>query len=128
MMSTTKCILLVDDNTLNRRLVIAMLTGLPYTITERDNGREALEYLVANAGGTDLVLLDIGMPGLSGIDLCKIVRSSEDTSLRNLPVIAYTAHAMRQEQELYLSIGFNDILIKPMTKSDLLRTVSKYVS
>jgi CheY-like chemotaxis protein len=67
------------------------------------------------------------MPGLSGVDLCKIVRSSPDTSLRNLPVIAYTAHAMRQEQELYLSIGFNDILIKPMTRSDLLHTVRKYI-
>ena len=126
-MSVSKNILLVDDNMLNRRLVGAMLTGLPFSIIERDNGRDGLDYLVANVADIDLVLLDIGMPGLSGIDLCKIIRASTDKSLRDIPLIAYTAHAMKQEQELYLSIGFNDVLIKPMTKNDLVQTVDKYI-
>ncbi len=126
-MPSTKNILLVDDNSLNRRLVIAILTGLPFTIIERDNGKDALDYLLANANDIDLVLLDIGMPGMSGVDICKIIRSSADSSLCDKPVIAYTAHAMRQEQEMYLRIGFNDVLIKPMTKHDLLNTVDKYL-
>lgn len=126
-MSTTRTILLVDDNSLNRRLVIAILTGLPLTVVQWDNGYDALDYLVSNGKCVDLVLLDIGMPGMSGTDICTTVRSSPDPHLRNLPMIAYTAHAMQHERELYLRVGFNDVLVKPVTKNDLLYTVDKYL-
>ena len=127
-MTGSKNILLVDDNMLNRRLVTAILKGLPFNVVEKGDGLEAIDFLFTQGERIDLVLLDIGMPGMSGIEICKIIRSSLDINIQDLPVIAYTAHAMKEERELYLSIGFDDILVKPMTRSDLLSTLDKYFS
>lgn len=106
---------LVEDNPDNRLLVCAILEDL-YDITEYETGHEALEGLKANK--PDLVLLDISLPGMDGPEVLHHIRSDE--SLKDLPVIALTAHAMAGDREKYLAMGFDDYLTKPIVDEDVL--------
>ncbi len=123
-----RSILICDDNLLNRKLVAAMLAKSPYNVREATSGREAEAIVMADHDLIDLVLLDIGMKDLSGIDVCRAIRSSLQDQKRHLPIIAYTAHAMVNERERYLSAGFNDILTKPTQREELFAILDKYLN
>ena len=74
-----------------------------------DSGERALLHLAAHR--YDLVLLDISMPGMNGPEVCQRIRA--DRTLAGLRVIAYTAHALPEEQQRFLASGFDDVLVKP---------------
>jgi len=124
---TVKKILLCDDSMLHRKLIIAMLHGLPYDILEATTGQEAERYALTAHDSIDLILLDIGMRDISGIEVCKAIRSSDQDRRRPLPIIAYTAHAMVDERKQYLSNGFNDILTKPTMREDLFSILHRHL-
>ena|ERR1039457_1469312 len=126
--NTLKNILLCDDNTMNRKLIIAMLTGLPYRIIEVSSGQETLDCVLTDHDSIDLILLDISMKDMSGVEVCRAIRSSNQDQKRHLPIIAYTAHAMVDERKQYLSEGFDDILTKPTMREELFSIVSKYLT
>ncbi len=126
-MTRQRTILIVDDNFMNRRLVAAMLNGTPYRLVERDSGREGLDYALSHREELDLVLLDIGMPDISGTEVCRSIRDHEARD-RRLPVIAYTAHAMGEERRSFLNAGFDDILIKPITRTEFLAVLEKHLN
>ncbi len=107
--------LVVDDNELNSRLAGMMLNRLGWQSWTASNGRQALELLRQQSFG--LVLLDLRMPGVSGEQVCHHIRT--ELGLTELPVIAYTAHSMPEERERILASGFNGLLIKPISFSDL---------
>jgi CheY-like chemotaxis protein len=113
-----KKIALVEDNADNRLLVQAMLADL-YEIAEYTTGREALTGLAKEK--PDLVLLDISLPEMDGTEVLKRLRA--DAGLRDLPVIALTAHAMSGDREKYLGAGFNDYLTKPILDEEELRVM-----
>ena len=106
---------LVEDNPDNRLLVCAILEDL-YDITEYETGREALEGLQANK--PDLVLLDISLPEMDGPEVLQHIRA--DNNLKDLPVIALTAHAMSGDREKYMAMGFDDYVTKPIVDEDIL--------
>lgn len=108
-------IAIVEDNPDNRLLVRALLDGL-YDCTEYENGIDALAALQREA--PDLVLLDISLPGMDGVEVLARIRESE--SLRGLPVIALTAHAMSGDRERYLGAGFDDYVTKPIVDENVL--------
>jgi CheY-like chemotaxis protein len=108
-------IAVVEDNLDNRLLVQAILED-GYEISEYENGMEVLEGLADNI--PDLVLLDISLPGMDGTEVLEWVRAQE--SLRSLPVIALTAHAMTGDREKYLEMGFDDYVTKPIVDEDVL--------
>lgn len=88
-------------------------------MAECEDGEEALRVLAAEA--FDLVLLDIGMPGMSGTEVCRVLRTRpEGAALR---IIAYTAHALPSETETIMTAGFDGLLIKPIDRKTLLRAV-----
>ena len=105
----------VEDNADNRLLLQAILDG-PYRIVEYENGTDALAGLRAER--PDLVLLDISLPGMDGNEILARIRS--DQSLRTLPVIALTAHAMTGDREKYLAAGFDDYVTKPIVDETIL--------
>ena len=105
----------VEDNADNRLLLQAILDGL-YDVVEYENGVDALAGLAAKL--PDLVLLDISLPGMDGNEILARIRADE--SLRKLPVIALTAHAMAGDREKYLAAGFNDYITKPIVDEMLL--------
>ena len=110
-----KRILVVDDNTINRKLAVAMLKKRGWTAEEVDSGQAALLRLAAVA--FDGVLLDISMPGMDGEEVCRRIRA--DSNLAGLRLIAYTAHAMESEKQRFLDTGFDMVLIKPITMQNL---------
>jgi len=115
--------LVVDDVACNRLIAIVMLQREGWEAEEAIDGEEALAKLEGDHGYS-LVLLDIKMPGISGEDVCRILRSEARTAL--LPIVAYTAHALEEERESFLKIGFNDVIIKPIevaTLNEVLRQV-----
>jgi DNA-binding response OmpR family regulator len=104
-----------------------MLNGTSYCLVEKDNGQEGLDYALGHREELDLVLLDIGMPDISGIDICRSIRGQEDGRCR-LPIIAYTAHAMSEERRSFLNAGFDDILIKPITRDEFLSVLERHLN
>jgi two-component system cell cycle response regulator DivK len=108
-------IAVVEDNADNRLLLQAILDGL-YDLVEYENGTDALAGLAASL--PDLVLLDISLPGMDGNEILARIRA--DPTLRKLPVIALTAHAMSGDREKYLAAGFNDYITKPIVDETLL--------
>ena len=110
-----KTIGLVEDNPDNRLLVKVILED-SYDIDEYESGKRALEGFRKNK--PDLVLLDISLPEMDGPDVLKHIRS--EAALKDLPVIALTAHAMAGDREKYLSMGFNGYITKPILDEGVL--------
>lgn len=114
-----KRIAVVEDVPDNRLLVHALLED-HYEIVEYEDGPTALDGLRRDR--PDLVLLDISLPGMDGLEVLREVRA--DASLRSLPVIALTAHAMAGDRERFLSAGFDDYITKPILDDEhLLRVI-----
>ena len=100
---------MVEDNPDNRLLLQAML-GDQFTITEYETGPDALLGLVAEP--PDLVLLDISLPEMDGIEVLKRLRIHPATA--HVPVVAFTAHAMAGDRERFLGEGFDGYQTKPI--------------
>jgi CheY-like chemotaxis protein len=107
--------LVVDDHLTNRLLASAMLRKLGWTVHEADSGEAGLQ--LAGRLSFRLVLLDISMPGLSGEETCQQLRQL-DTD-RQLHILAYTAHAYPEDRERILAAGFDDMLVKPISRQRL---------
>jgi len=105
----------VEDNADNRLLLQAIL-GDQYDLVEYENGNDALKGI--SASRPDLVLLDISLPGMDGNEILHRIR--RDVTLRDLPVIALTAHAMAGDREKFLAAGFDDYITKPIVDENQL--------
>lgn len=112
-MQPTIC--LVEDNPDNRLLVHALLDD-QYSVVEYGDGISALDGL--RAVRPDLVLLDISLPEMDGVQVLAHIRA--DARLRDLPVIALTAHAMAGDRARLLGAGFDDYVTKPIADESLL--------
>ena len=110
-----KQIALVEDNPDNRLLVCVLLEDT-YRVTEYENGIDALKGM--EQAPPDLILLDISLPEMDGVAVLGKVR--EDSRLRDLPVIALTAHAMADDRARFLDAGFDDYISKPITDETIL--------
>lgn len=105
-------VLLVDDNTLGREMVRGMLTFFNLEAVEASNGREAVEFVEREP--FDLVLMDIQMPIMDGIDATRAIRQLDISNAKALPIIAMTAHAFDEHREQGFNAGFSDYVIKPI--------------
>lgn len=112
-------ILVVDDNPLNATLARLQLARAGHDVATESSGAAALARLAVER--PDLVLTDIGMPGMSGIDLLDAIRAR--STLRTLPVVAHTAFAVPAQQEAFKRAGFDAIVVKPATRETLVATV-----
>jgi two-component system, cell cycle response regulator DivK len=107
----------VDDNADNR-LIIRTILEEQYQIVEFASGAEAIRGFRKDR--PDVVVLDISLPEMDGTEVLRLIRS--DSELRDLPVIALTAHAMAGDREKYLAAGFNDYISKPILDMNVLFT------
>jgi CheY-like chemotaxis protein len=115
-MLKSKSILVIDDKGINRLLPGLILRPFGWTVHEADSGLGVLTKL--NNFDVACVLLDISMPDISGLDVLKNIRAS--SVFGDVKVIAYTAHATADDTDDLIGLGFDAVLIKPLTSSQLL--------
>ena len=118
-------VLLVEDNELNRIVATELLCDVAgMDVTLAGNGQEALDCL--RDARFDLVLMDIQMPGMDGLQATRLIRA--DKSLAKLPVIAMTAHAFARDREQSKAAGMNDHVSKPFEPAQLFETMLRWLS
>ena len=120
-------ILVVDDDILNRTILVKLLGNLGYQATAAESGRDALQLLAESR--FDLVLMDCQMPECDGYTTTEMIRSSESSTLNpDIPVIALTADSSIGIKERCLASGMNDYLTKPVKPEFLRSVISKYLT
>ncbi len=119
-------LLLVEDNLVNQKVVLAMLRKKGYHIEIANDGREALEKLETAVPPYDLVLMDVQMPVLDGLETTRVMR--RDPRWTNLPVVAMTAHAMTGDREKCLEAGMNGYISKPVQPAHLITTLEHHLA
>ena len=118
-------ILLADDERINRILAAGLLKQQGWRVSEVENGRQALEAMTGN--NFDLVLMDLEMPEIDGLEVTRRFREQEIATGNHLPIIAITAHAITGYREQCLAAGMDDYLSKPFELDKLLRMIARLV-
>ena len=119
-----KVILIVEDEPRNLKLVGDLLQVSGYETIEATNGKQGVE--LARTGKPDLILMDVQMPVMDGLEATRILKA--DATTRNIPVLALTASAMKEEKEKIFQAGCDEYITKPFDIKELLKEVSKYLS
>ncbi len=119
-------ILVVEDNLLNRLLACEILKKLEIEYDIAENGSIALELFLSN--NYALILMDIQMPIMNGIDCTKQIRrfEHESNSGSKIPIVAVTAFSSEKDKQICFDIGMNDFLTKPIKSSNLIEVVSRF--
>jgi two-component system cell cycle response regulator DivK len=115
-------ILVVEDNEKSMKLFRDVLLATGHRTLEATTGVRAVE--LATEHSPDLVLMDIQLPDIGGVEA--LVRLRADTRTASVPVVALTAQAMEGDRERFLAAGFDDYLSKPVNVTDLIATVQRY--
>lgn len=118
-------VLVVDDNTMNIRVVEEMLAVYNIKVTKAVSGKEALEKI--SSMNYDFVFMDHMMPEMDGVECLHRIRQKNGTYYRNVPIIALTANAVAGTREMLLKEGFNDFLEKPIERSVLERILRRNI-
>jgi len=119
-----KTILIVEDNDLNLKLFNDLLQAHGYNTVLTKDGREAVR--LAGEHRPDLILMDIRLPGISGLEVTRMIKA--DDTLKDIPVVAVTAFAMKGDEERILEGGCQGYLAKPFTISSLIETVARHLA
>ena len=120
-------ILLAEDNEINQQVAIELLEIADFYVTVAQNGRESIDLLI-NADPDnpyDVVLMDLQMPEMDGYEATCYIR--QELNLKDLPIIALTAHAMISEREKCIQNGMNDYVIKPINAKDLFEALIRWI-
>ena len=118
-------VLLAEDNDINRRLFTNVLMKMGHSVVSAVNGKEALSTLERTA--VDVVLMDVQMPEMDGLQATAAIRAGERSGSRHLPIIAMTAHAMRGDCERFLEAGMDGYISKPIDTKALFQCLEKVV-
>jgi two-component system cell cycle response regulator DivK len=119
-----KKVLIVEDNELNMKLFHDLIEACGHEILETRDGIEALK--LARLHHPDLILMDIQLPEVSGLEVTRWLKEDED--LRSIPVIAVTAFAMKGDEEKIRSGGCEAYIAKPISVSNFLDTIGKFLA
>jgi two-component system cell cycle response regulator DivK len=122
--NAAKTVLVVEDNDLNMKLFHDILEAHGYQILQTKNGRDALR--LAREHHPDLILMDIQLPEISGLEVTKLIKS--DDSLRQIPVVAVTAFAMKGDEEKIREGGCEAYIAKPISVAHFIATVERFLN
>ncbi|NLX10131.1 MAG: response regulator [Chloroflexi bacterium] len=121
---SAKRILYVEDNFQNKRLVRKILSARGFEVLEADDGLTGVE--IANREVPDLILMDISLPGIDGVEATRRIKAYPETA--SIPIVALTANAMRGDRERFLAAGCDDYLPKPISTTDLINMIGKFLT
>lgn len=119
-----KTVLIVEDNELNMKLFRDLLEAHKIDTIETRNGKNVME--MAREHRPDLILMDIQLPEISGLDITKMMKADED--LKSIPIIAVTAFAMKGDEEKIRESGCEDYISKPISVMGFIEVVQKYLN
>jgi len=119
-----KTVLIVEDNELNMKLFHDLLEAHGYATLETRNGNEVLD--IARKDKPDLILMDIQLPEISGLDVTKNLKN--DAELKHIPVIAVTAFAMKGDEQKIREGGCEDYISKPISVTNFIEIIEKYLT
>jgi len=125
-----KNILLAEDNPVNQKLATRLLEKRGYRVDVVSNGQEAVDALSRNNSALtyDIVLMDIQMPVINGLEATELIRSAQSpVTDKTIPIIAMTANAMNGDKERCLKSGMNDYISKPINQKLLFDVIEKYI-
>jgi PAS domain S-box-containing protein len=117
-------VLLAEDNPVNQRLAVRIMEKWGHSVTVVGNGRKALEMWAKE--DFDLILMDVQMPEMSGLEATEAIREREKTSSGRIPIIAMTAHAMEGDREKCLAAGMDQYVTKPIDQKRLFEVVEAF--
>ncbi len=119
-----KCILLVEDNELNREIAVEILNAYGFVVDTAENGAVAVEKVKNSTPcNYDLVLMDVQMPVMDGYEATKQIRALNDPALAGITIIAMTANAFDEDRKKALEYGMDGFLSKPIVIEELIRTL-----
>ena len=119
-----RCILLVEDNELNREIAVELLNEYGFLVDTAENGAEAVEKVKNSTPGEyDLVLMDVQMPVMNGYEATEQIRALDDPALAGITILAMTANAFDEDKKKALNCGMNGFLSKPIVIDELIATL-----
>lgn len=122
-------ILLAEDNDINADIVIEFFTDEGLLVDRAKDGMECINMLTSSPANTyDVILMDIQMPNMNGYEATKAIRSLDDNSLANIPIIAMTANAFKEDIDKAMSSGMNDHIAKPVDIDKTLIVINKILT
>ncbi len=119
-----KLITIIDDEPQNIELLSDLLQVTGYSTNEATNGKQGVE--LAKTSKPDLILIDIQMPEMDGLEATRILKA--DAATRDIPILALSSYAMKGDKERILEVGCDGYLAKPLDIKELLKTVAEYLS
>lgn len=122
-MGMSKTVLIVEDNELNMKLFHDLLEAHGVETIETADGKNVLE--LARENKPDLILMDIQLPEISGLDVTKMLKADEE--LKSIPVIAVTAFAMKGDEQKIREGGCEDYISKPISVGNFMDTINRYL-
>jgi CheY-like chemotaxis protein len=118
-------VLLAEDNVVNQKLGVRLLEKRGHLVVVVGSGREALAAL--RREHFDVVLMDVQMPEMDGLEATAAIRAEEEQTGKHLPILAMTAHAMKGDRELCLKAGMDGYVAKPIQPSELFDAIERVV-
>ena len=118
-------VLVAEDNKINQKLILMRLQQLGHAVTLVENGEAVLEKL--KTGRFDLILMDIQMPGMDGVETTRAIRKMESPHIRHIPIIALTAHNTEEDRRKVVEAGMDEHIAKPLKIPELITAIQKVI-
>jgi CheY-like chemotaxis protein len=122
-----KKLLVAEDVEINQEIIISLLEDTGISIDCAQNGQEAVDMIAASPDKYDVILMDIQMPKMDGLEATRRIRTLTAQRLEYLPIIAMTAHVFKSDIEECLKAGMDDHIGKPVDIDDVLKKLRKYL-
>ncbi len=117
-------VLLAEDNAINRRVASGLLGSRGHQVVFAENGREAVE--LSGAQEFDIILMDMQMPFMDGLEATHLIRERERQSGGRIPIVAMTANALKGDRERCLQAGMDDYVAKPVVPAEMFRAIERF--
>ena len=133
-------VLLAEDNLINQKLAKMMLTKAGYQVETADTGKKAVDKFISSSGKYDLIIMDMQMPEMDGIEATNLIRKWEEkvnpsassfehlAHMKRIPIVALTANAIKGDKEKCLESGMDDYITKPIDRKIFFEVIEKWIS
>lgn len=125
-MANTKKVLVAEDSSVIQNLTKKVLQFQNYEIDSAKNGEEVIKAV--NANSYDIILMDIGMPKMDGMECTRQIRAMDDEQKSNVPIVAITGNAKNYSDDEFRNVGIDEYIPKPINFDHLVEVVKKYTS